>query len=114
MSETLQIKIAPEHDAAHDDDLGRTINGFYSGIDPGTVWPRACGVWRLDPHRVRAVAEVEVVGGPDDIVLAVATVDDLEEFHGKYAIVGTVLPAHPRVGRPSPHPHPSRNRINYY
>lgn len=71
-------------------------------------------MWRLSRRRALAAVEVEIIGGHDDIVLAVATIDDLDEFHGKYAIVGTVLPDHPRVGRPSPHPHPSRNRINYY
>lgn len=114
MSETLQIKIAPEHPANDDDELGRTMCGSYPGITPTEAWRRGRAGWSLDPTRVfENVSEVEIIDH-NDVVLAIALLRGLVRHGPKYEITGPVQADDPRIGKPSVHPHPSRNRINYY
>lgn len=70
MTETLQIKITPEHDAAHDDDLGRTTNGHYPGIPadlgriaPGTLSARYDGQTWHASRGTRSAAAGSTQGG---------------------------------------------------
>ncbi len=115
MSQTLQIKIKPRHPANVDDELGRKECGSYAGITPDEAWERGRAAWSLDPGRVfEKVGEVEIIDH-DDVVIAIALLDGLVRHPGnKYEITGTVQAHDPRIGQPSSHPHPSRNRINYY
>lgn len=115
MIETLQIKIKPRHPASVDDELGRKECGSYPGISPHDAWERGRAAWSLNPGRVfEKVREIEIIDH-DDLVISIALLEGLKLHPGnKYEILGTVQAGDPRIGQPSAHPHPSRNRINYY
>ncbi|MCD2191369.1 hypothetical protein [Actinomycetospora soli] len=114
ITETMQIKLGKPGPAADDDILGRRYTGAYPGIPPQQAWQRARAEWPIKRSRALKVREVVVV---DRIgtVLCVATLDDVvATASGKCVLEGTVHPDDPRIGRPSVHPHPYQNCINYF
>lgn len=112
----LQIKLgSPVEVNPAEDDLGRSRRGYHPDMTATEVWEVARGTWKLNADRALENSEV-VVLSPDSTVVAVAALQGVsrdKDWGGRRCIEGRLCPNDPRIGQPSPHPHPSRNPIAY-
>ncbi len=109
----LQIQIGPRKDLAADDELGRSFIGWFPGITEAEAWGVSRGVWKFKADRALEEHDAQIVN-TEGTVLAVARITGITKCEGgRYALEGELLAGDPRVGQPTPTPHPSRNPIAY-
>ncbi|MFJ3963386.1 hypothetical protein [Streptomyces sp. NPDC090036] len=108
----LQIQIGAQRPAGADDVLCRAVLGWRPGMTQDQIWTVSRGVWRFSPFRVLAQDEVQIVN-LEGTVVAVAAIIGVAGHGERFAIDGRLLRDDPRVGRPTPWPHRSRNPVNY-
>ncbi|WP_331727341.1 hypothetical protein OG871_40110 (plasmid) [Kitasatospora sp. NBC_00374] len=109
----LQIQIGPERPARSDDLLGRTTIGWREGMSEDEAWLAGRGIWKFNADRALAQHEVQIVNTAGT-VLAVATITGVTKKEDRYALEGDLQRGDPRVGRPTAHPHRSRNSVGYF
>ena len=109
----LQIQIGPRRDVAAGDELGRSFIGWFPGMTEAEAWKVSRGVWKFKADRALEEPEAQIVN-TEGTVLAVARITGITKCGGgRYALEGDLLTGDPRVGQPTPTPHPSRNPIAY-
>lgn len=109
----LQIQIGPHRALSRPDELGRRFLGWVPGMTEAQVWDVGRGAWKLRADRALQETEAQIVNSAGT-VLAVATITGITKCQdGRYAIEGDLLRGDPRVGQPTPVPHPSRNPVAY-
>ncbi|UKY47399.1 hypothetical protein [Streptomyces inhibens] len=108
----LQIQIGAERAADADDGLGRTDIGWRPGMSEHEAWEAGRGIWKFNADRALSQNEVQIIN-TEGTVLAVATITGISKRGDRYALEGDLLHGDPRVGKPTPSPHLSRNPITY-
>ncbi|MFD4483248.1 hypothetical protein ACFWPU_45090 [Streptomyces sp. NPDC058471] len=108
----LQIQIGAERTADAGDLLGRTTLGWRPGMSETEVWEVSRGIWKFNADRALSQDEVQIIN-TEDTVLAVAKITGISKHGERYALEGELLLGDPRVGRPTPSPHLSRNPVTY-
>lgn len=108
----LQIQLGAERPAGADDRLGRATVGWHPGMPEDEAWQAGRGVWKFNADRALSQDEVQIIN-TDGIVLAVAKITGISKHGDRYALEGDLLCGDPRVGRPTPSPHLSRNPVTY-
>ncbi|MEC3974237.1 hypothetical protein [Amycolatopsis sp. H20-H5] len=111
----LQIQLGHERpvDPANDW-LERSRVGSWPGMSEEQAWITGRGVWVFNTDRALRQDEVQIVD-PSGTVLAVARIDGITKCGDRhYALEGSLLLGDPRVGNPTPTPHPSRNAVAYF
>ena len=108
----LQIQLGAERPAEPDDLLGRTTVGWRPGMSEDEAWAVGRGIWKFRADRALAEDEVQLVNTAGT-VLVVAKITGISKHGDRYALEGTLLRGDPRVGKPTPSPHLSRNPVTY-
>ncbi|MFJ8955206.1 hypothetical protein ACIRO1_34450 [Streptomyces sp. NPDC102381] len=108
----LQIQLGAERPADPDDSLGRTTLGWHPGMGEEEAWQAGRGIWKFNADRALAQDEVQIIN-TEGTVLAVAEISGISKHGDRYALEGDLLHGDPRVGRPTPSPHLSRNPVTY-
>lgn len=109
----LQIQIGRRKDAIAGDELGRSFIGWFPGISEAEAWGASRGTWKFKADRALEEDEAQIVN-TQGTVLAVARITGISKCDGgRYALEGELLAGDPRVGQPTPTPHPSRNPVAY-
>ncbi|MEU9759146.1 hypothetical protein [Streptomyces sp. NPDC047985] len=108
----LQIRIGAERAAEAGDGLARTALGWRPGMSEDEAWEAGRGVWKFNADRALSQSEAQIIN-PAGTVLVVARITGISKHDGRYALEGEILRGDPRVGRPTPSPHLSRNPVTY-
>ncbi|MCX4673549.1 hypothetical protein OG453_44135 [Streptomyces sp. NBC_01381] len=108
----LQIQIGAERTADAGDLLGRATLGWRPGMSEAEVWEVSRGIWKFNADRALSQDEVQIIN-TEGTVLAVAKITGISKHGDRYALEGDLLLGDPRVGRPTPSPHLSRNPVTY-
>ncbi|WP_171163503.1 hypothetical protein [Streptomyces sp. I05A-00742] len=108
----LQIQIGPERPAGPGDQLKRTTLGWRPGMSEDQAWQAGRGIWKFNADRALSQNEVQIIN-TQGTVLAIATITGISKHGDRYALEGRLLRGDPRVGRPTPSPHLSRNPVTY-
>ncbi|MGW8328541.1 hypothetical protein ACWGLE_11630 [Streptomyces sp. NPDC055897] len=108
----LQIQIGAERATDPGDLLGRTAIGWRPGMSEDEAWEAGRGIWKLNADRALSQDEVQIIN-TSGTVLAVATITGISKHGDRYALQGDLRRDDPRVGRPTPSPHLSRNPVTY-
>ncbi|MFI9625993.1 hypothetical protein [Streptomyces sp. NPDC052042] len=108
----LQIRIGPERAADVGDGLARTLLGWRPGMSEDEAWEAGRGVWKFNADRALSQSEAQIINAAGT-VLAVARITGISKHGDRFALQGELLRGDPRVGRPTPSPHLSRNPVTY-
>lgn len=108
----LQIRLGKGRPAPKGDPLGRERLGYWADMTEQEAWDTGRGVWKLKVDRVLEQEEVQIID-LDGIVRAVARITGVSKHADRRAIEGELLLGDPRIGKPTPAPHPSLNSIAY-
>ncbi|MEU4820231.1 hypothetical protein AB0G03_31800 [Micromonospora aurantiaca] len=108
----LQIQIGAERAAHADDRLGRATVGWRPGMSEDEAWEAGRGIWKFKADRALSQDEAQIIN-TEGTVIAVARITGISKHGDRYALEGTLLRGDPRVGRPTPSPHLSRNPVTY-
>ncbi|MFI8873185.1 hypothetical protein [Streptomyces sp. NPDC055243] len=108
----LQIQIGAERAADASDPLGRATLGWRPGMSEAEAWEAGRGIWKFNADRALSQDEAQIIN-TEGTVLAVAKITGISKHDGRYALEGELLNGDPRVGRPTPSPHLSRNPVTY-
>ncbi|MER6611193.1 hypothetical protein ABT282_36275 [Streptomyces sp. NPDC000927] len=108
----LQIRIGAERAAEAGDGPARTARGWRPGMSEDEAWEAGRGVWKFNADRALSQNEAQIINAAGT-VLAVARITGISKRGDRYALEGELLLGDPRVGRPTPSPHLSRNPVTY-
>ncbi|MFF9348765.1 hypothetical protein [Streptomyces sp. NPDC014734] len=108
----LQIQIGAERAAGVGDSLARTVLGWRAGMSEDEAWEAGRGLWKFNADRALSESEAQIIN-TSGTVLAVARITGISKHGDRYALEGEILRDDPRVGRPTPSPHLSRNPVTY-
>ncbi|WP_277212315.1 hypothetical protein [Isoptericola croceus] len=109
----LQIQLGTRREADPDDALGRTVVGWWPGMDEDEAWASGRGVWKLNADRVLENDEVQIVN-TEGTVLAIARITGVTKHGDRRAVEGTLMRGDARVGKPTTTAHRSRNSVGYF
>ncbi|MFF4664525.1 hypothetical protein [Streptomyces sp. NPDC001282] len=108
----LQIRIGAERAAEAGDGPARTARGWRPGMSEDEAWEAGRGAWKFNADRALSQNEAQIINAAGT-VLAVARITGISKRGDRYALEGELLLGDPRVGRPTPSPHLSRNPVTY-